>query len=83
VARTLTEAGLPAASVRVDLADETSIVKACADVIADHGSPWIAVNNAGLQDRQLLLTRELGRVMVTKGKADASSISPRWASVVR
>jgi NAD(P)-dependent dehydrogenase (short-subunit alcohol dehydrogenase family) len=30
-------------------------VKACATVISEHGAPWILVNNAGLQDRQLLL----------------------------
>src|SRR5208337_2490327 len=51
----LTEAGHRAAFVHVDLADEPSIVRACAQVVSDHGTPWLLVNNAGLQDRELLL----------------------------
>jgi NAD(P)-dependent dehydrogenase (short-subunit alcohol dehydrogenase family) len=54
-AAALTQAGMQAGCVRVDLADEASIVDACAQVVADHGTPWILVNNAGIQDRQLLL----------------------------
>jgi NAD(P)-dependent dehydrogenase (short-subunit alcohol dehydrogenase family) len=42
-------------SVIVDLADEASVVKACANVVSRHGAPWLLVNNAGLQDRELLL----------------------------
>jgi NAD(P)-dependent dehydrogenase (short-subunit alcohol dehydrogenase family) len=55
VASELAEAGHQAGSVQVDLAEEASIVRACAEVIARFGAPWILVNNAGIQDRQLLL----------------------------
>lgn len=55
VVATLKEAGLEAGSVQVDLADEQSIVRACAGVISSFGVPWVLVNNAGIQDRQLLL----------------------------
>ena len=44
-----------AAAVSLDLADEASIVAACAKVVAEHGAPWLLVNNAGLQHRELLL----------------------------
>ena len=54
-AAALNEAGHHAGAVRLDLADEDSIVHACAEVIAGFGTPWVLVNNAGLQDRQLLL----------------------------
>ncbi len=55
VARELEQAGLSAGAVHVDLADEASIVRVCAEIIAAHGAPWVLVNNAGLQDRELLL----------------------------
>jgi NAD(P)-dependent dehydrogenase (short-subunit alcohol dehydrogenase family) len=51
----LTEAGHRAGAVHIDLADEASIVRGCAEVVSDYGTPWVLVNNAGLQDRQLLL----------------------------
>lgn len=51
----LTAAGHHAGFVRIDLADEDSIVRGCAEVIEKFGTPWILVNNAGLQDRELLL----------------------------
>jgi len=51
----LTEAGHSAGAVHIDLADENSIVRGCADVVSRYGTPWALVNNAGLQDRQLLL----------------------------
>jgi NAD(P)-dependent dehydrogenase (short-subunit alcohol dehydrogenase family) len=51
----LTEAGHSAGAVQIDLADEGSIVRASAEVIGRYGAPWVLVNNAGLQDRQLLL----------------------------
>jgi len=47
--------GLDVSAVRLDPADEQSIVAACAEVIAAHGPPWILVNNAGKQDGELLL----------------------------
>ncbi|WP_317929695.1 SDR family NAD(P)-dependent oxidoreductase [Halioxenophilus sp. WMMB6] len=51
----LKESGLSVASQALDLSSEASIVAACAAVIANHGKPWILVNNAGLQDRQSFL----------------------------
>jgi NAD(P)-dependent dehydrogenase (short-subunit alcohol dehydrogenase family) len=51
----LREAGHDAAAVYMDLADPASIARACSTVVAKHGAPWVLVNNAGLQDRQLLL----------------------------
>lgn len=58
-AAALIAAGHDAASVAVDLADETSVVAACAEVIAQHGVPWVLVNNAGVQHRELLLEGSL------------------------
>ncbi|NND68159.1 MAG: SDR family oxidoreductase [Halioglobus sp.] len=55
LASALRDEGRQAASVAVDLADESSVVAACAQVLKDHGTPWVLVNNAGLQDRQALL----------------------------
>lgn len=54
-AAALTEAGYKAEAVHLDLADEASIVLACAEVSERCGAPWILVNNAGLQYRELLL----------------------------
>jgi NAD(P)-dependent dehydrogenase (short-subunit alcohol dehydrogenase family) len=51
----LIEAGHEAGSVGIDLADEASIVGGSAEIIATYGVPWVLVNNAGLQDRELLL----------------------------
>ena len=51
----LTTAGHSAGWVQIDVADEGSIVAGCAKVAAEHGAPWILVNNAGLQDREMLL----------------------------
>jgi NAD(P)-dependent dehydrogenase (short-subunit alcohol dehydrogenase family) len=51
----LKQAGHRVGSVQVDLAQEKSIVRACAEVLASFGTPWVLVNNAGIQDRQLLL----------------------------
>jgi len=55
LAGTLTQAGHQVGHVHVDLASEASIVQACEAVIARFGVPWILVNNAAIQDRQLLL----------------------------
>ena len=41
--------------IALDLADEASIVAACAQVVERHGAPWVLVNNAGLQHREYLL----------------------------
>jgi NAD(P)-dependent dehydrogenase (short-subunit alcohol dehydrogenase family) len=54
-AEALRQDGHRAAALRIDLADEESIRRGCADAVARHGAPWILVNNAGLQDRQMLL----------------------------
>lgn len=54
-AEALTEAGYTARAVHIDLADEDSIVRGCAEIVSRYGVPWLLVNNAGLQDRQLLL----------------------------
>ena len=54
-AKALIAAGHEAAWVAVDLADEASVITACAQVVAQHGAPWLLVNNAGLQHRELLL----------------------------
>jgi NAD(P)-dependent dehydrogenase (short-subunit alcohol dehydrogenase family) len=54
-ASALTEAGHSAGAVNIDLANEDSIVRGCAEVVSRFGAPWVLVNNAGLQDRQLLL----------------------------
>jgi NAD(P)-dependent dehydrogenase (short-subunit alcohol dehydrogenase family) len=52
---TLTASGHRAGAVHVDLADEASIVRGCADASSRFGTPWVLVNNAGLQDRESLL----------------------------
>jgi NAD(P)-dependent dehydrogenase (short-subunit alcohol dehydrogenase family) len=54
-AAALTAAGHRAGWVQIDVADEGSIVAGCAKVVAEHGAPWILVNNAGLQHREMLL----------------------------
>jgi NAD(P)-dependent dehydrogenase (short-subunit alcohol dehydrogenase family) len=51
----LRQAGHSADFVQVDVADEASIIRAWAEVVDKHGAPWGLVNNAGIQDRQLLL----------------------------
>lgn len=48
-------AGAAADHVAVDLTDEASIVAAVAQVVERHGAPWLLVNNAGLQHREMLL----------------------------
>ncbi|SPM32347.1 NAD(P)-dependent dehydrogenase, short-chain alcohol dehydrogenase family [Mycobacterium rhizamassiliense] len=48
-------AGHDAVAVAVDLADENSVVAACAQIVGTVGVPWLLVNNAALQDRELLL----------------------------
>lgn len=57
--RKLREAGYEADFAPLDLADEASVVAACAAIVAGHGAPWVLVNNAGLQNRELLLDATL------------------------
>ena len=54
-AAALISAGHAAASICIDLTDEASIVRGCKEILSAHGVPWALVNNAGLQDRELLL----------------------------
>jgi NAD(P)-dependent dehydrogenase (short-subunit alcohol dehydrogenase family) len=56
----LRQAGHRADSVSLELADEASVVRACAAVVAAHGVPWVLVNNAGVQDREALLEATAG-----------------------
>lgn len=51
----LTATGHNASAVSLDLANEASVVSGCAQVVASYGTPWLLVNNAGVQDRQALL----------------------------
>jgi NAD(P)-dependent dehydrogenase (short-subunit alcohol dehydrogenase family) len=54
-AAALIASGHRAAAVPLDLTDEGSVVAACADIARQHGVPWLLVNNAGLQHREMLL----------------------------
>lgn len=51
----LTDAGWESVAVGVDVAEEASVVDACAEIVEKYGSPWLLVNNAGAQDRTVLL----------------------------
>jgi NAD(P)-dependent dehydrogenase (short-subunit alcohol dehydrogenase family) len=85
----LTASGAKSEAVQLDVAEEASVIAACANIVEKSGAPWLLVNNAGLQHRELLLstsvpewdllntvnargaflmTRELGRAMVTAGR---------------
>jgi NAD(P)-dependent dehydrogenase (short-subunit alcohol dehydrogenase family) len=55
MAESLRAEGAAADWVAMDLTDEASVVVAVAQVVERHGAPWLLVNNAGNQDRQLLL----------------------------
>ncbi|MBW2942529.1 SDR family NAD(P)-dependent oxidoreductase [Zhongshania aquimaris] len=46
---------MPAADIQViklDLADEENVLSVSEDILKNFGTPWVLVNNAGLQDRQ-------------------------------
>jgi NAD(P)-dependent dehydrogenase (short-subunit alcohol dehydrogenase family) len=61
----LTASGGKSEAVQMDVADEASVIDACATIIETFGTPWLLVNNAGLQHRELLLeasTSEWDRV---------------------
>jgi NAD(P)-dependent dehydrogenase (short-subunit alcohol dehydrogenase family) len=47
--------GKKCGAVRIDLADERSVVEGCAETAGRFGIPWLLVNNAALLDRELLL----------------------------
>lgn len=54
-AAALRDAGGRAAAIALDIGDEASVAEGCAAILAAHGTPWALVNNAAVQDRQLLL----------------------------
>lgn len=60
-AATLTDAGWNAGAVELDVSDESSVVAACAKIVSEYGAPWLLVNNAALQDRQLLLKESVSQ----------------------
>jgi NAD(P)-dependent dehydrogenase (short-subunit alcohol dehydrogenase family) len=55
MAESLRAAGGEAGWVALDLADEATVVAGCGEIVARHGAPWLLVNNAGVQDRAMLL----------------------------
>lgn len=55
MAESLRASGREADAVALDLAEEASVVAAVAQITNRHGTPWLLVNNAGLQDRERLL----------------------------
>ncbi|TVV75948.1 NAD(P)/FAD-dependent oxidoreductase [Sphingomonas solaris] len=59
-AASLTDAGYAGGSIRIDVGDEASIVEGCRRIVEEYGAPWALINNAGVQDRQLLLEAEAG-----------------------
>jgi len=65
--------GHKAAAVAVDVADEASVVAGVAAVVADHGTHWVLVNNAGLQHRELLLD---GSVAHFQRLSDVNALGP-------
>jgi len=70
-AAALVAAGHKAGHARIDVADEASVIRGCAEIAAAHGAPWALVNNAGVQDRQLLLdgtVAEWDRVMAVNSR---------------
>ena len=54
-AQAIREQGYNATTCLIDLADENSIIGGCAEIVAQFGTPWVLVNNAGLQDREAFL----------------------------
>lgn len=50
----LIAAGHKADWIAIDVADEASVIAACAELVCRHGAPWAIVNNAGIQDRQFI-----------------------------
>src|SRR3546814_4334708 len=75
----LTQQSHRADAVSLDLADEASIVTACAEVVDRHGTPWLLVHNAGLQDRERLAgttAAEWDRMMAAIGRENAGTPVP-------
>lgn len=55
LASSLREDGGDVSAIPVNLGSEESITHACRSIVSDIGTPWALVNNAGIQDRKLLL----------------------------
>lgn len=53
--KALVDAGYQAVAQPLDLGDEGSVVMACGEIVAQQGTPWVLVNNAGIQDREAFL----------------------------
>lgn len=53
-AHDLITAGYIADWIAMDVGQESSVVEACDELIQRHGAPWGLVNNAGVQNRQLI-----------------------------
>jgi NAD(P)-dependent dehydrogenase (short-subunit alcohol dehydrogenase family) len=51
-AQKIRDAGGAAFAITIDVGDEVSIVAGVANIITAHGTPWILVNNAGIQNRK-------------------------------
>lgn len=71
-ARAQVAAGAAVGHVAVDLTNENSIVAAVTQVVERHGVPWVLVNNAGLQHRELLLDASVAhwqRIQAVNGLA--------------
>jgi NAD(P)-dependent dehydrogenase (short-subunit alcohol dehydrogenase family) len=64
---------LGAASVALDVTDDASVIAACASIVSAHGTPWLLVNNAGLQHREMLLD---GSVAHWKRVNDVNALGP-------
>jgi NAD(P)-dependent dehydrogenase (short-subunit alcohol dehydrogenase family) len=54
-ARTLNAAGGSASAACIDITEETAVVEGFAALVSAVGTPYLLVNNAGIQDRQNLL----------------------------
>lgn len=50
----LRASGHSAVAVHVDVAEEDSVLSACQEILWEHGTPWLLVNNAAVQDRSYL-----------------------------
>jgi len=51
-ARRLTEAGGAVFPAVFDISNEAAVIDGVAGIVAQHGAPWILVNNAGIQKRK-------------------------------
>jgi NAD(P)-dependent dehydrogenase (short-subunit alcohol dehydrogenase family) len=61
------------AALTLDVTDEASVIAGVAQVVAAHGTPWLLVNNAGLQHRERLLD---GSVAHWRRLHDVNALGP-------